>query len=62
MTIMEFDVNPFKPKTKMNFSLSLSAADIEKFLANSDEVHKLLEGKPTKKIIVVHNKIINLVV
>jgi leucyl-tRNA synthetase len=51
-----------KMRAKLNLSLSLSKEEIEKQVLDSEEVRKYLEGKPPKKIIVVPNRIVNLVV
>jgi leucyl-tRNA synthetase len=51
-----------KMRAKLNLSLSLSKEEIEKQVLESEDVKKYLEGKPPKKIIVVPNRIVNLVV
>jgi leucyl-tRNA synthetase len=51
-----------KMKLKINLSLSLSPKEIEDHVLASEEVKKYLDGKPPKKIIVVPNKIVNLVI
>ncbi|MEO6901786.1 MAG: class I tRNA ligase family protein [Bacteroidia bacterium] len=54
----------FNGKTRFfqEYDLSLSKEDIEKEVLNLDQTIKYLEGKTPKKIIVVHNKIVNIVV
>ena len=54
----------FNGKTKFNydFDLSLSKEDLEKAVMELEQTQKLLEGKLPKKIIVVHQKIVNIVV
>ncbi len=51
-------------KTKFNipFALSKSKEEIEKEILDADEVKKLLNGQPPKKVIVVHGRIVNIVV
>jgi leucyl-tRNA synthetase len=51
-------------KTKLNipFALSKSKEEIEKEILDADEVKKLLNGQPPKKVIVVHGRIVNIVV
>lgn len=51
-------------KTKFNyeFELSLSKEDLEKAVMELDQTQKLLEGKLPKKIIVVPQKIVNIVI
>ena len=51
-----------KMKVKLNLSLALTAAEIEKEVLESENVQKFLEGKTPKKVIVVPNKIVNLVI
>ena len=46
----------------LNISLSLEAADIEKFVLDNADVQKYLEGKSPKKVIVVKGRIVNIVV
>jgi leucyl-tRNA synthetase len=51
-----------KMRFKMNLPLSLTAPEIEQEVISSEEARKYLEGKSPKKVIVVHNKIVNIVV
>ena len=51
-----------KMKFKMDLPLSLTPPEIEKEVMSTEEVKKWLEGKSPKKIIIVHNKIVNIVV
>ena len=51
-----------KMRVKLNLSLALSPAEIEKEVLQSENVQKFLEGKTPKKVIVVPNKIVNLVI
>jgi leucyl-tRNA synthetase len=51
-----------KMKLKLNLSLSLSPKEIEDLVLASEEVKKFMDGKAAKKIIVVPNKIVNLVI
>lgn len=50
-----------KMRAKLELPLSLSKEEIEKRVLESDVVQKWLEGKAPKKVIVVPNKIVNLV-
>jgi leucyl-tRNA synthetase len=51
-----------KTKTNINFALSLDPKEIEaQILANAD-LHKYLDGKAVKKVIVVKGRIINIVI
>ncbi|WP_181306286.1 leucine--tRNA ligase [Rufibacter sp. XAAS-G3-1] len=50
-----------KVKTKLTFDLKTSKEDVEKEVLASEQVQKLLEGKPVKKVIVVPGKIVNVV-
>ena len=54
----------FNGKTRFfqEYDLSLSKEDIEKEVLTLEQTQKYLEGKTPKKIIVVHNKIVNIVV
>ena len=54
----------FNGKTRFfhEYDLSLSREDIEKEVLTLEQTQKYLEGKTPKKIIVVHNKIVNIVV
>jgi len=51
-------------KTKFNceFDLSLSKEELEKAVMLLEQTTKMLEGKTPKKVIVVHQKIVNIVV
>jgi leucyl-tRNA synthetase len=51
-----------KMRAKMNFPLDMPKEDIEKQVLASEIVQKWLEGKAPKKVIVVPNKIVNVVV
>jgi leucyl-tRNA synthetase len=50
-----------KVRAKMEFSLDMPKADIEKVVLASEIVRKWSEGKPPKKIIVVQGRIVNVV-
>lgn len=54
----------FNGKTRFfqEYDLSLTKEEIEKVVLTLEQTQKYLEGKTPKKIIVVHNKIINIVV
>jgi leucyl-tRNA synthetase len=49
-------------RAKMTFAVDATAADIEQSVLSSEGVQKWLEGKSVRKIIVVPNKIVNVVV
>ena len=51
-----------KMRFKMELPLSLTKEEIEKEVMSSEEVKKWLENKDPKKVIVVPNKIVNIVV
>ena len=51
-----------KLRTKLSFSVNASREEIEKEVINSEVIQKWLDGKEPKKIIVVPQKIINVVV
>ena len=51
-----------KMRTKMNFALDMPKEDIEKQVLASEAVLKWTEGKSPKKVIVVPNRIVNIVV
>ncbi|HEY8400198.1 MAG TPA: leucine--tRNA ligase, partial [Cytophagaceae bacterium] len=51
-----------KMRAKISLPLTLSKEEIEKRVLESDSVQKWLDGKDPKKVIVVPNKIVNLVV
>jgi leucyl-tRNA synthetase len=50
-----------KMRAKINFPMDMPAADIEKQVLANEIVQKWLEGKSPKKIIVVPNRIVNVV-
>ncbi len=54
----------FNGKTRFfhEYDLSLTKDDIEKAVMTLEQTQKYLEGKTPKKIIVVHNKIVNIVI
>jgi leucyl-tRNA synthetase len=54
----------FNGKTRFyqEYDLSLSKEDVEKEILNNEQTQKYLEGKSPKKIIVVHNRIVNIVI
>ncbi len=54
----------FNGKTRFfqEYNRSLSKEDVEKEVLTLDQTQKYLEGKAPKKVIVVHNKIVNIVV
>ncbi|MES2138072.1 MAG: class I tRNA ligase family protein [Bacteroidota bacterium] len=54
----------FNGKTRFfqEYDRSLSKEDVEKEVLNLDQTQKYLEGKAPKKVIVVHNKIVNIVI
>jgi leucyl-tRNA synthetase len=51
-------------KTKFNyeFDLSITKEELEKAVMSLDQTIKILDGKAPKKVIVVHQKIVNIVV
>jgi leucyl-tRNA synthetase len=51
-----------KTKFYVELDLRLSKEDIEKEILAQEQTQKLLDGKPPKKVIVVQNKIVNIVV
>ena len=51
-----------KMRAKMSFPLDMPKEEIEKQVLASEIVQKWLEGKAPKKVIVVPNKIVNVVV
>jgi leucyl-tRNA synthetase len=51
-----------KTKFYLELDLSLSKEDIEKEILAQEQTQKLLDGKAPKKVIVVQNKIVNIVV
>lgn len=54
----------FNGKTRFyhEYDLSLSKEDIEKEILNLEQTQKYLEGKTPKRVVVVHNRIVNIVV
>ena len=54
----------FNGKTRFfkEYDRSLSKEDVEKEVLTLDQTQKYLEGKTPKKVIVVHNKIVNIVI
>jgi len=51
-----------KTKFNLELELSLSKDDVEKAVLANEQMIKFLDGKPTKKVIVVPGKIVNVVV
>jgi leucyl-tRNA synthetase len=51
-----------KTKFNLELELSLSKEDVEKVVLANEQMIKFLDGKPTKKVIVVPGKIVNVVV
>ncbi|MFD2516022.1 leucine--tRNA ligase [Pontibacter locisalis] len=51
-----------KTRAKMTFALDAPREEMEKAVVNDEQVNKFFEGKTPKKIIIVPNKIINVVV
>jgi leucyl-tRNA synthetase len=51
-----------KTKLNLSFPLSLTKEDVEREVLNADQVKKILNGMPPKKVIVVHGRIVNIVV
>ncbi|GAL87473.1 leucyl-tRNA synthetase [Sporocytophaga myxococcoides] len=51
-----------KMRVKLDLPLSLTNQQIEETVLSNDQVQKWLEGKAPKKVIVVPNKIVNLVI
>jgi len=51
-----------KMKMNLNLSLTLAQTEVESILLADEQFQKFLDGKPTKKIIFVKGKIINVVV
>ena len=51
-----------KMRVKLNFGLDMSKEDIEREVLANESVQKWTEGKPPKKVIVVHKRIVNVVV
>jgi len=50
-----------KMRFNMELPLTLSVPEIEKIVLNEEQTHKYLEGKTPKKVIIVPNKIVNIV-
>ena len=50
-----------KLRTKINFSLKASNHEIEKVVINNKSVQKWIKSSEVKKVIIVTNKIINVV-
>ena len=51
-----------KMRFNMELPLALSPKEVEKIVLEAEQTHKFLEGKTPKKVIVVPNKIVNIVV
>ncbi len=51
-----------KLRTKMSFALDMPKEAIEKEVLAAEEVQKWIEGKPPKRVIVVPQKIVNIVI
>ncbi|MBO9702451.1 MAG: leucine--tRNA ligase [Sporocytophaga sp.] len=51
-----------KMRVKLDLPLNLTSQQIEETVLSNDQVQKWLEGKAPKKVIVVPNKIVNLVI
>lgn len=51
-----------KLRTTMTISLSATQPEVEQLVLNNEIVQKWMEGKPSKKIIYVKNKMVNVVV
>ncbi|MEJ8802368.1 leucine--tRNA ligase [Pontibacter sp. H249] len=51
-----------KTRSKMTFALDAPKDEMEKAVLADEQVQKFMDGKPVKKIIIVPNKIINVVV
>ncbi len=51
-----------KVRSKKTFDLKATKEEVEKAVLASEQVQKLLEGKPVKKVIVVPGKIVNVVI
>jgi leucyl-tRNA synthetase len=51
-----------KVRDKMVFPAGASREEVEQAVMNSEKVHALIEGKTIKKVIVVPNKLVNLVI
>ena len=50
-----------KLRAKQSFSLNTENSEIEKSVLENETIKKWLDGKKIKKIIIVPNKIINIV-
>ena len=51
-----------KVRSQLQVAPGTSDADLEKMALADDKVQKFLEGKPVRKVIVVPNKLINIVI
>ncbi|OFY47690.1 MAG: hypothetical protein A2W85_12830 [Bacteroidetes bacterium GWF2_41_31] len=51
-----------KMRFKLDLPMGLTIAEIEKAALESDEAKKWMEGKPVRKVIIVPNRIINIVI
>ncbi len=51
-----------KVRAKMSFSLEMPKAEMEKAVLEAEQIQKWLEGKAPKKVIIVPQKIVNIVV
>lgn len=51
-----------KVRTKLNLSLAMEAAEVEREVLNSEELKRFFDGKTPKKVIVVKGRIVNVVV
>jgi leucyl-tRNA synthetase len=51
-----------KTKFNLEIALGLSKDEIEKEVMTSEEVKKVLQGQPPKKVIIVPGRIVNIVV
>lgn len=51
-----------KTRFYQEFDLAISKEDLERDLLAMEQTQRYLEGKPAKKVIVVHNRIVNIVV
>jgi len=51
-----------KLKSKLEIPLSLDVQATEKMVLENEKIIHLIAGKPVKKVIVVHGKIVNIVI
>lgn len=51
-----------KIKTKLVVDSNISKDDLEKLVLSQDKIHKLLEGKKLKKVIIIPKKLVNILV